>query len=253
MNEIQTLLSTYPRKRPPLTPAHEKVYAEEYKKTRSDGEQAQPLLSRLLGPIREWMHRKVAAGESSGAVLELGAGTLNHLPFETAKDYDIVEPFTALFADNKNKARLRNIYNDIRDIPESARYGRIVSVAVLEHLEELPYAVARSGLMLAEGGTFRAGIPAEGGLLWGTAWRCSTGVAYKLRTGLDYGTLMRHEHINRADEILAVVRHCFAEVNVRYFPLPFIHGALFLYIEASKPKVDICREVIEKSSRKSSI
>ncbi len=248
--EIERLLATWPRTRPPLSPAHEKVYAEEYKKTRNDGAAEQPLVSRLAAYVSEWMHRKIVAVQVPGAVLEIGAGTLNHLPFEPPLPaYDIVEPFTHLFEDSPRKSSLRTIYPDIRSIPMESRYGRILSVAVLEHLTELPFAVAKSGLMLQEGGVFQAGIPGEGGFLWGTAWRMSTGIAYRLRTGLDYKTLMRHEHINTAREIVAVVQHLFADVKIRHFPLPFIHGSLFLYIEARQPRLDICREVITKGIR----
>lgn len=247
MINIETLLASYPRTRPPLPDAHQKIYAQEYKATRSDGERRQPLVSRMLTPVREWMHRHVASGKRQGAVLEIGAGTLNHLPFEQGVEaYDIIEPFTYLFEDNPTKSQLRHIYGNIRAIPEDARYGRIVSVAVLEHLEELPYTIAKSALMLEEKGLFQAGIPGEGGLAWGLSWRCSTGLAYKLRTGLPYAPLMRHEHINRADEILAVIRHCFTEVKVRYFPLPFIHGSLFLYIEASQPKREVCETLVRQ-------
>ncbi|MCC7259891.1 MAG: class I SAM-dependent methyltransferase [Alphaproteobacteria bacterium] len=240
--DIAALLADFPRTRPPLTEAHQRVYAEEYKKTRGDNK---PLTSKLSSGVSGWMHRKVAASHKPGAVLELGAGTLNHLPFESENaSYDIVEPFTYLHEGNTRHARIRNVYKDIAEIPDSARYGRIISVAVLEHLSELPYAIARSGLLLEEGGVFQAGIPSEGGLAWGLAWRCSTGLAYRLRTGLDYKTLMRHEHINRADEILAVARHFFGAVRLEYFPLPGLHASLFIYLECTRPDLARCREYV---------
>ena len=34
-DSVQQLLSSYPRRRLPLTPAHEKIYVEEYKLNRS--------------------------------------------------------------------------------------------------------------------------------------------------------------------------------------------------------------------------
>jgi hypothetical protein len=33
------------------------------------------------------------------------------------------------------------------------------------------------------------------------AWRYGTGPVFRLRTGLDYAVMMRHEHVNTADEI----------------------------------------------------
>jgi len=237
--EIKKLLAAFPKTRLPLTAAHEKIYAEEYQKTRGDDK---PLTSKISAGIAGWMHRKVAAEkiEGEGETLEIGAGTLNHLPYENGGEYDIIEPFTALFEHNPLQRTLRNIYQDIRDIPPGQQYNRIISVAVLEHLTELPFAVARAGLLLKEDGMFQAGIPAEGGLLWGAAWRCSTGIAYRLRTKLDYKTLVRHEHVNTAKEIVAIARHFFGEVKLSYFPMPPIHVSLFVYIEARAPKKEIC-------------
>ena len=106
------------------------------------------------------------------------------------------------------------------------------------------FTLARSGSLLQENGCFLAGIPSDGGLLWGLAWRFFTGLAYKLRTGLSYKTLVRHEHINRADEIIALVRYFFDDVKVKYFPLPGINYSVFIYLECWKPKLEVCRKYL---------
>ena len=50
----------------------------------------------------------------------------------------------------------------------------------------------------------QACIPSEGGAFWWLSWRLSTGMSYYIRTGLDYGVAMRHEHVNTAPEIVAI-------------------------------------------------
>ena len=84
------------------------------------------------------MHRKLAEDVRSGSpksTLEIGAGTLNQLPYEPLSDpYDIIEPFRDLYESSPNLARVRNIYDDILEIPHTAKYDRIISVAVLEHI-----------------------------------------------------------------------------------------------------------------------
>jgi len=80
----------------------------------------------------------------------------------------------------------------------SEQYDRVLSVAVLEHLGEMPAIIAASARLIRQGGVFQAGIPAEGGLLWGLAWRLTTAIAYRARTGLAYAPVMRHEHLNTA-------------------------------------------------------
>jgi hypothetical protein len=187
------------------------------------------------------MHRRVASGVGGGSLLEIGAGTLNHRRFEKrASTYEIVEPIPRLYQDSGELTRVAAIYPSIHDVPAAARYDRIISIAVLEHVEDLPTLVAACGLRLADGGVFQAGIPAEGGLVWGLAWRMTTGVAYHLRTGLPYAAVMRHEHLSTASEIIAVVGHFFDELKTRWFPLPGRQLAFYGYIEARSPRRDRC-------------
>ena len=239
---LKKLLSSYPRARPPLSPAHEKIYAEQYKINREGATAVDSAAQKL----EQWMHRKVAMVQG-GPVLELGAGTLNHLKFEIATEpYDIVEPFASLYEGKPEVTRVRAKYNSIREVPESNRYRRIFSIAVLEHLTDLPADVARSAVLLEDGGVFQAGIPSEGGLLWWLGWRLSTGLGFYLRTGLDYGVLMRHEHVNNAQEIIAVVTHFFENVTVVRFPTPICQLSFYSYIKAQRPRRTIAQEFLER-------
>jgi hypothetical protein len=52
--------------------------------------------------------------------------------------------------------------------------------------------------------------------------------------------VMRHEHVNDAAEIVAIVRHFFEDVRVRWFPLPALHLAFYGYVEARRPRLDRC-------------
>jgi len=234
---VDELLASYPRQRPPLPPAQRAIYVAEYRDNRTGANPVQ----RAAQWAESWMHRQVAAIAHPGPVLEIGAGALNHLPYEASPDYDVVEPFVELYHDIPLRGRVRRFYRDITELPRGSRYQRILSVAVLEHLEDLPLNIALSGLLLAPGGRFQAGIPSEGGLLWGLGWRCTTGLSYRLRTGHSYGTLMRYEHINTAPEIIAVVRHFFPDLAVRRFPLPAHHLSLYAYLQAERPDPGRCR------------
>jgi hypothetical protein len=193
------LLATYPRKRMPLGPEYRAIYVEHYRANRSGSGG----LAAVVRGLETWMHRAIAG--TGGSVLEIGAGNLNHVPYEAgAEPYDVIEPFHELWEDSPFCTQMRNVYRSIAEVPEEARYDRIISVAVLEHLTDLPWVVARSGLLLAAGGRFQAGIPSEGGLLWGLGWRATTAPAFRLRRGLAYRPLMRYEHVNSAPEILEI-------------------------------------------------
>lgn len=237
--DIEALLQSYPRERPPLTPAHERVYAEQYRLNRDGARAVENMAQRL----ERWMHRRVSS-LSGGPVLELGAGTLNHRCYEDADvDYDVVEPFRELFEGRPEVQQVRDIFDNTAHVPPERQYRRIISIAVLEHLTHLPQDVAESALRLQPDGVFQAGIPSEGGALWWMGWRFTTGISYYLRTHLDYGVLMRHEHVNTAPEILAVVRHLFRDVRMKRFPLPGLHFSFYTYVEARHPDVELCKGI----------
>ena len=239
-------LATYPRTRPELPPAHRESYLEHYRANRA-GDRG---LSRVVMRLEAWMHRRVALGVTGGSLLEIGAGNLNHVAYHPdARIYDAVEPFRELWENSPHRTSVRRMYSDLAEVPETSRYDSIVSIAVLEHLTTLPFILARSGLLLSEGGSFRAGFPSEGGLAWGLAWRLTTGLAYRLKRGLDYGALMRHEHVNTAREILALLGHFYERVEVARFPLPFADLSFYTVAIARGPRIERCRTLCAEQSR----
>jgi len=246
MNQpILELLSSYPRQRPSLTEKHKEIYVQEYQSNRAPNS----ALGKAVAALESWMHKKVAGFD--GELLEVGAGTLNHLPYEDhPKAYDVVEPFHELYRTSPNISLVRNFYDDITEVPLEQLYDRIISVAVLEHLTNLPAVIAKSGLLLRPGGSFEAGIPTEGGLLWGLGWRLTTGIAYRIRTGLDYGQLMRYEHINNAVEIIDVVKYFFEDVRIELFPLPMFHLSFYTHIHASKPRMKLCCNLLNSTEKR---
>jgi hypothetical protein len=237
----------FPKERAPLPPEYAAIYLEHYRNSREGS-------SQILGLAKwaeSWMHRKVAedaAGQAPKPTLEIGAGTLNQLPYEPrTHPYDVVEPFRELYHSSPHLHRIRNIYADISEVSPETRYGRITSVAVLEHLCDLPELVARSGLLLDEEGQFRAGIPSEGTILWRLGWKATTALAFKARYNLDYSVLMRYEHVNTASEIESVLRYFFASVQVSVFglikPLSF-----YQFYACSAPRVDRCQAYLDRAT-----
>lgn len=233
---IDSLLKSYPRQRVPLSPPMQRLYEETYLESRSQ----ESVSSKLTHWLESWMHRQVAGAGATGSVLELGGGTLNHLPYERQDaPYDVVEPFEALYRDSPNRSKVRTLYASIGDIPPGTRYDRILSIAVLEHITDLPGFCAQAAAMLAPGGVFQAGLPSEGGLLWALSWRLGKALPFWFKTRLDYGEMVRHEHVSRLDEILPVIRHVFRSVTVRHHPLPGLHLSLYAYVEARDPDPEV--------------
>ena len=110
--DINDLISTYPRRRPPMSPEMTDVFEDIYKKNR----QRDNWVNNLSKHLEAWMHRRVAK-LSGRKVLEIGAGPLNHLKYETNRDtYDIIEPFTAMYENHPDLEKIGSIYSDIGEL-----------------------------------------------------------------------------------------------------------------------------------------
>jgi hypothetical protein len=235
------MFPNYPKIRPELPEHIRRLYSEHYKKNR-DGETTAASLAQRM---ERWLHRQVAsAGRTSspcsGSTLEIGAGTLNQLAYEPiCEAYDIVEPFKALYAGSPLLSRVRTVYADISDVETSRRYDRIISVATLEHICNLPEVVARGALLLSDNGVFQASIPSEGTPLWTLGWKLTTGLEFRIKHGLDYGLLMKHEHVNTAREIEDVLRSFFSTVTCKVFGLNK-YWSLYRYYECHDPDLAAC-------------
>ncbi|HOX58579.1 MAG TPA: class I SAM-dependent methyltransferase [Candidatus Paceibacterota bacterium] len=237
------MFERFPKKRPPLPKEIEEIYAAHYRSNR----QGQTTASSLAQKLESWMHKKVAADvarrpASPPATLEIGAGTLNQLKYEPPLGpYDIIEPFTSLYAGSPLLGRIRNIYADISEVPDDSRYDRITSVATFEHVLNLPNVVGKAGLLLRDNGVLRIAIPSEGTFLWTMGWKLTTGLEFRLKRGLDYGLLMKHEHVNDAREIAEILEFFFDKVETSFFGLAR-SVSLYQFYVCSSARLAKCRE-----------
>jgi len=213
MQRDDMLLSRFPKQRPELPEAYRRIYVEHYKRNREGGSP----VSSLSQMMETWMHRKVAEDVRNDIhnfrTLEVGAGSLNHLQYEPHSGlYDVVEMLGDLVEKSPRRPRVRNSYRDLSEI-QGQLYDRIISIAAFEHYCDLPVIVRLCRSLLAPNGQLRIGIPSEGALLWTLGWKLTTGLEFRWKYSLDYGVLMRHEHVNTAAEIEAVLRSCFTTVR----------------------------------------
>ncbi len=238
------MFEQFPKERPPLPQAYQEIYEQHY----SENREGRSTASSMATKLERWMHRQVAKDVRNGqsvSTLEVGAGTLNHPVYEPeVRPYDVVEPWDYLLQRSNDLDRVRTVYKDICEIPEGTKYDRIISIATLEHILNLPEAVARIGLLLNDGATFRAAIPGEGTVLWKLGQMVSTGLEFRLKYGLDYFVLIRHEHVNSAKEIEQVLHYFFADVKCRVFGICRCLS-LYQFYACSQVHTDRCRQYLE--------
>ena len=150
------MFESFPKQRTVLPPEYEAIYEQQYKSNRN----GETVASSVSQQMEAWLHKKVAEDSSSHlSTLEIGAGNLNQFKFEAiGLEYDIVEPFKALY-ENEHKTQIRTIYNYIENVPFTNRYDRITSCATFEHIHNLPYVVAKSGLLFKRRRMLKNGCP----------------------------------------------------------------------------------------------
>jgi hypothetical protein len=238
------MFDDFPKVRTPLPSRYEAIFKQHYLENRGGATPA----SAVAQALESWMHRmtaKDAVNSDPGATLEIGGGNLNHLSYEPrTKEYDVVEPSLFLYESAPARSRIRNFFVDLREVPTTARYQRIISIATFEHICDLPQVVARAGLLLAHDGALRVAIPNEGHRIWKWGMALTTGLEFRLRYGLDYRVINQYDHVNTAEEIDQILRYFFAEISHRTFGFG---KSLSIYrvLVCRRPKVELCKALFE--------
>ena len=244
------MFEQFPKQRPELPLAYQEIIRQHHFENREGFTRS----SAVTKFMESWMHRQVARDmkgrDSPTPTLEIGAGTLNHLTYEkTTEPYDIVEPDKDLIAlVPERRGRIRNVYNDLFEIFGNGIYQRIISIATLEHLLDLPAVIAKAGLLLEEKGVLRVTIPNEGCLLWKIGYRLTNGIEFRLRYSLDYETIMRHEHVNTATEIDEILEYFFGITRWSVLGLTK-RLSFYRFYACSHPRAQRCSDFLNQRPR----
>lgn len=175
--------------------------------------------------IERFNHGYAARSWSAGTkTLEIGAGLGEHLAFEPCQDerYCAIELRGEMAETIEHKyPRVQTIVGDCQQrLPlEDASFDRALAIHVLEHLPDLPSAVAELRRVLTNRGQLVAVIPCEGGLAYGLARRISAQRIFERRYNVSYDWFVESEHINLPREIISELTERFEIVERRYFPL----------------------------------
>lgn len=101
---------------------------------------------------------------------------------------------------------------------ETARYDRVVAMHVLEHLPNLPAALAQVKRILTDDGVLDVVIPCEGGFLYSIGRRFTTARHFKRKFGENFDRFIAQDHVNTAREIVDLLEREFRVTWSAYYP-----------------------------------
>jgi SAM-dependent methyltransferase len=212
-------VSKWPKRLPELTAEQQRVRDDFMKHWHE-------VLPGRYGVIERFNHGWPAKTARPGErTIEIGSGLGEHLSIEpefARSDYVATElrpEMAAVIAERYPGVEV--VVGDCQQrMPfEDATFDRALAIHVLEHLPNLPAALAEIRRLLKPGGRFVVVIPCEGGLAYSLARRVSAQRIFEKRYGMSYDWFVRSEHINVPAEILEECAPLFRVVRRRHFPL----------------------------------
>jgi ubiquinone/menaquinone biosynthesis C-methylase UbiE len=216
--------ATWPKILPPLTPEQQWISDDFMKHWHQ-------VLPGRYGLVNNFNHTYPVRHAPAGFVrtLEVGAGDGEHLAYERLSP-EQMQNYAAIDVRSNMIAALRSRFPKVSAIVadcqkrmpfDDGHFDRIIAIHVLEHLPDLPAAVAEMRRVChPRHGMLSVVIPCEGSLAYGLARRVSAQRIFEKRYRQPYKWFITREHINRPYEIFAELRRHFTITQRTYWPIP---------------------------------
>jgi len=167
------------------------------------------------------------------STLEIGAGLGEHLYYERLSDLQ-KKNYVALELRENMADKIRQHHPDVithvgdcqKQLSfESQSFDRIIAIHVLEHLPDLPRAIAEMHRLCKKDGVFSIVIPCDPGMLYELGRTFTAKRIFEKRYNQPYKWLIEREHINTPKEIFEELDHYFIKKHKSYFPfkIPMIN------------------------------
>lgn len=188
------------------------------------------VLPKKYGVVDRFNHNYpvLNAPPSFKRTLEIGAGNGEHLKYEHLSA-DQEAQYVAVDIRDNMAAEIRRGFPRVQVLVANCQdrmpvvdghFDRVLAIHVLEHLPDLPKAVAEIHRVIdKQVGVLSVVIPCEGSWAYSLARKISAQRVFERRYKQPYKWLIEREHINLPDEIRLELHPFFEEVHSSYFPL----------------------------------
>jgi ubiquinone/menaquinone biosynthesis C-methylase UbiE len=204
--------------------AHKSTFSNIY----DESNYSSPIQSWVMGKSHKLVEKKFNEEVFFSKVLEIGAGTGEHLQY-------IRHKFDEYTLSDSNKKILENAQQKLSqkpdprinyDIQEGDRlsykdntFDRLIATHVLEHIHHPHNALKEWARVLKDGGTLSVVLPTDPGF----AWRFGRKLGPRrsaIAKGIPYDYLMAREHVNSCVNLISILRHYFPNSNESWWPTP---------------------------------
>lgn len=224
-------------------------YREKFADVYDERNYESPLQSWVMRASHKLTERQFDSSVQFGRVLEIGAGTGEHLPFVRHQFDEYVltdmDPKTLDIAAKKigdqYGGRVSYSVQTGADIDcADNSYDRVIATHVLEHIYHPHLALKEWRRVLKPGGTLSILIPTDPGFAWRLGRRLGPRKA-ALAMGIPYDYVMAREHVNPCNNLMALLKHYFPEAQESWWPtrLPAMDLNLFVAFHAVVDKPDV--------------
>lgn len=203
---------------------------------------ASPLQSAVMRASHQLTEKRFHKQDHFSKVLEIGAGTGEHLSFVrhsfdeyVLSDLDVktLEVARRKLGDKFGSKLSYEVQSGEKLSYADDSFDRLIASHVLEHIYHPHLALKEWQRVVKNGGILSILIPTDPGV----AWRLGRQLGPRknaIAQGIAYDYVMAREHVNSCNNLIALLRHYFPERTEAWwpFPIPSIDLNLFFVFHA---------------------
>lgn len=222
-------------------------YRVRFSELYDDSNYVSPLQAAVMRASHCLVERKYKERDHFGRVLEIGAGTGEHVGYVrhdfdkyVLTDLDVKTLEVAKRKlDGQFGARLSYEVQSGAGLSYADNsFDRLIATHVLEHIYQPHLALKEWARVLKNGGVMSVLIPTDPGVAWRLGRRLGPR-KNAVAQGIAYDYVMAREHVNSCNNLIALLRHYFPERVEAWWPLPVPSVDLNLFF--------VCHAMIKKT------